>query len=542
MDAFRGTFRLLRLNLRLDRMRLLIWLFIIVGIIAITIPELSKAYGSEGQRLAYASATAPSMVTRLLAGAISGPSLGEIVIVETFMIASVGIALMNIFLITKHVRAREESGQAELIGSMRVGRQANLGAALIQTTLYNGIISGLLYLVFLQNDLPAAGSLAYALGIGAVGLVFAGVSAVTSQLFENTRSANGIAGLVFGASFLLRGVGDALGTINSDGVSATTSWVSWLSPLGWVTNMLPFHIERWWVLYLFVVLTTACVSAAFFLLSRRDVGAGIFAEKPGHGDAQPKLLREFGLLWRLNRVAFFAWLSACAVVGATLGGVANEFQSLIAGNEDMQRLLATYGQSTDPADLMFSATFTITGIAIAGYALQLILRMRSEETSGRLELVLAQHFSRLRWFIRWTFFATITSIGILLATGIAAGFVYGIIDGEVIGKTMHMATAILVQAPALLVVAGLGLLSFSALPRYASIVSWCLLGACLLIMQLSALLKLPQWVTNLSPFSHTPAAPAPDISYTALYGLTAVAVTLLVMACVCFQKRDIVSE
>lgn len=232
MDAFRGTFRLLRLNLRLDRMRLLIWLFIIVGIIAITIPELSKAYGSEGQRLAYASATAPSMVTRLLAGAISGPSLGEIVIVETFMIASVGIALMNIFLITKHVRAREESGQAELIGSMRVGRQANLGAALIQTTLYNGIISGLLYLVFLQNDLPAAGSLAYALGIGAVGLVFAGVSAVTSQLFENTRSANGIAGLVFGASFLLRGVGDALGTINSDGVSATTSWVSWLSPLG----------------------------------------------------------------------------------------------------------------------------------------------------------------------------------------------------------------------------------------------------------------------------------------------------------------------
>lgn len=542
MNALRGTLRLLRLNLRLDRIKFLIWIVVIVGIIALTIPELSKAYGSEQQRLAYAGATAPSMVTRLLAGAISGPSLGEIVIVETFMIASVGIALMNIFLITKHVRAREESGQAELIGSMLVGRQANLTAALLQALLYNIIISGLLYLVFLQNNLPASGSLAYALSIGAIGLVFAGISAITSQLFENARTANGLAGLLFGASFLVRGVGDALGSVNPDGISATTSWISWLSPLGWATNMLPFHNERWWVLSLFGTLAIISVTLAYLLLSRRDVGAGIFAQKSGRSSAHPKLLREFGLLWRLNRVAFLAWLSACVVVGATLGGVANEFQSLIAGNEDMQQLLAAYGQSTDPADLMFSATFTIAGITIAGYALQLLLRMRSEETSGRLELVLSSSLSRVRWFIRSALFAAATSLGILFATGVAAGFVYGLIDGDVFGKTFHMASAIMVQAPALLVMAGLGLLSFSLLPRFAAIASWLLLGACLLVLQLGAILHLPQWVMNLSPFSHTPPAPAPHIAVGALYGLLGVALALFIIALFCFRRRDLITE
>lgn len=542
MHALTGTLRLLRLNFRLDRIRFLIWLLVIVGIIAITVPELKNAYSTIEQQVAYAAAVAPSMVTRLLAGAITGPSLGEIMVIETFLIASLAIALMNIFMVTKHVRHREESGQAELIGSMLVGRQANVTAALIQAVIVNSIMSGLLYLVFISAGLPAIGSLAYAIGIGSIGLTFAAVSLVTSQLFESARTANSLAGLIFGVGFLVRGIGDALGTVNPDGVSVSTTWISWLSPLGWATNMQPFHHERWWVLGLFGVLFAALIGIAYYLLSRRDVGSGLIAQKAGRAHAQPGLLKEFGLIWRLNRVAFVAWLVACIVLGATLGGVANEFQSLIEGNEEMQNLLASYGQSSDPADLMFSATFTVSGIVLAAYGLQLLLRMRAEETSGRLELTLSGPISRLRWFLRSTFFAATTAAAILLATGVAAGFFYGLVDGGVLEKTLRMGGAIMVHAPAMFVVMGCGLLAFALLPRKASLISWGVLGGCLLILQLGTILGLPQWVINLSPFTHTPPAPASEIALQPLYTLTFVALSFLIISALSFRRRDLITE
>lgn len=542
MNALKGTLRLLRLNVRLDRIKLVIWLAAIVGLVALTLPELVNAYGTPAKQLGYASATAPSMVTRLLSGAITGPTIGEISVIETFALVALLVALMNVFMVTKHTRYREESGQSELIGAMVVGRQANLTAVLIEMLLVNVLVSGLLYGVFIYNDFSATGSLAYCLGVSGIGLFFASVSAVTAQLFENARTANSLAGLVFGISFLLRGVGDAFGSVNPDGVSVTASWLSWASPLGWATNMLPFHAERWWALGLFGAFTLGLVGLAYGLLAKRDVGAGIFASKNGRAHATVGLLKEFGLLWRLNRVAFFAWLTGCMVMGAAIGGVANEFTELIAQNEEMQQMLASLGQAEDPTDLLFSATFTIAGITLAAYGLQLLLRMRSEETSGRLELVLSGPLSRPRWMLRSVIFTVVTAVLILFATGVSAGFVYGLIDGDVLSKTLRLGVAILVHAPALLVVLGCGLLAFSLLPRLAAIISWAVLGGCLLIVQLGVILGLPSWVTNLSPFSHTPPAPAADVTTRPLYTLGLIAIGLLLVAVVCFRHRDLITE
>lgn len=542
MYALRGTFRLLRLTFRLDRVKLVIWLVAIVGLIAITLPELEKAYGTLEKGMAYAASVAPSMVSRLFGGALTGPSLGEITMVETFSLAAVLVALMNIFALTRHTRNEEEAGRSELISSMIVGRQAGLTAALLQACIVNSVIGLLLYGVFLQNDYHTAGALAYSLGIASIGMVFAAVGAITSQLFESTRTANSFAGLLFGVSFMVWGVGNALGTVNPDGMSVTANWLAWLSPLGWATNMLPFHDEQWWVLGLFGVFIIGLVTGAYILLARRDVGAGIFAAKPGRADAPPKLLKPFGLLWRLNRSAFIGWLAGCVILGGTLGAVANEFTDLIAGNEEMQQMLAAYGQADNPADLMFSATFTITGVLLTAYGLQLLLRMRAEETGGRLEAVLATPTSRPRWMLRSVTFTSMTALLILLATGLSAGFVYGLIDGEVVDKTLRMGGSIMVHAPALLVILGCSLLAFAVLPRLAAIISWAVLGGCLLIIQLGAILGLPQWTVNLSPFSHTPAAPAAEVTLQPLYILVLVAFVLMLASLKLFSSRDLTTE
>ena len=57
--------------------------------------------------------------------------------------------------------------------------------------------------------------------------------------------------------------------------------LSWLSPLGWALQVRPYAGDRFWVLLLHLATTAVLVAVAYRLLARRDVGAGLIAERPG---------------------------------------------------------------------------------------------------------------------------------------------------------------------------------------------------------------------------------------------------------------------
>jgi ABC-2 type transport system permease protein len=542
MNALSGTWRLFRLAVRLDRIRLPIWILANAGIVFLTLPQLIDAYGSQKQIIAYASATAPSVVTRLLNGAITGPSMGEITIVETYISVLLIIALMNIFLIVRHTRQNEETNRSELMESMEVGRQAGLTAALILAFLANLITSLLIFIAFRTNDLPTAGAGAYSIAIGLTGMSFAGIAAITSQLHQNARTASGLAGLVFGISFMIRGIGDALGTLQPGGLGVKTNLLSWFSPAAWAPNMRPFAGELWWVVWLYVGFIGITITSSYILLAKRDVGEGLFAPRPGRVNAKPNLLRQFGLTNRLNRVTFVSWWLSFVAIGLTLGSVAHEFEGLIAGNEEMQKMLSSLGGADDISSLMFGATFTIAGIAAAGYALQVLTRMRKEESSGRLELLLSTKKSRSQWLSINLVYSLITVFLVLLCTGLAAGLAYGIIDGNIMSNVVKLGSAILVHLPAIALLAGLSLVIFGMFPRHFVSITWTILAVCLLIFQLDAVLDLPQMVMNLSPFTHTPPVPATSVNYTPLIIQSIIAIILICIGFGLFRRRDLITE
>jgi ABC-2 type transport system permease protein len=57
--------------------------------------------------------------------------------------------------------------------------------------------------------------------------------------------------------------------------------------------------------------------------------------------------------------------------------------------------------------------------------------------------------------------------------------------------------------------------------------------------QLGSVLNLPQWMTDLSPFTHSPKLPGGELSATPLIMLTAIAAILLVAGLSAFRRRDI---
>ncbi|HEX3733004.1 MAG TPA: anibiotic ABC transporter, partial [Mycobacteriales bacterium] len=319
-----------------------------------------------------------------------------------------------------------------------------------------------------------------------------------------------------------------------------SGWLSWLSPLGWAQQARPFDADNWWVLAPILGLAGALIAAAAMLNAHRDVGTGMLSERAGPASAACGLLRPLGLAWRLQRGTLLAWATGMAVIGAALGGVGNELDSLIGDSDRSRHLIENLGGGgTQLADAYSAAMFGMLGIAVAGYAVSALLRMRSEETGGCLELLLSTSVRRTRWLLGHVAVVMFGALVLLTCAGLGFAVSYGIVTDDLTGRLGELLLAALIQLPAVLPVVGCAALAFGVLPRLVIGISWTVFTGCFAITELGDALDLPRGVVQLSPFSHVPAAPADDVSVLPLVVLTAIAVALVGLGGAGLRHRDL---
>jgi ABC-2 type transport system permease protein len=143
------------------------------------------------------------------------------------------LAMTNIFQITRNTRAEEETGRAELVRSLPVGRHAATVAALLLVVIVDvafSVLGGVL--ITTVGGLAAADPFALMAGVVMTGLVFAAVATVTCQQTVYGHGASGMAFAVVGAAALIRSLGDIQ--------EPHGSWLSWLSPIAWTQQMRPY--------------------------------------------------------------------------------------------------------------------------------------------------------------------------------------------------------------------------------------------------------------------------------------------------------------
>ena len=250
------------------------------------------------------------------AGTYGGATAWQVVTPGVFV-----LGLMSMLLVTRHTRQEEETGRAELVSAGVVGRSAWLAAGLLYVLAVNLVLAALTAIGYLALGLPAAGSVALAVGGGLCGLVFAGVAAICVQLTEHARAANGMAFAVLGVAFLLRAVGDS---------ASGLSWLAWLSPIGWAERFRPFAGERRAVLALPVALLLVLLAVVAALVARRDVGAGVLPARLGPDKAPAWLRSPLGLAWRLQRGSLAGWAVGAAAAGLSFGVLANDMAQFAA--------------------------------------------------------------------------------------------------------------------------------------------------------------------------------------------------------------------
>ena len=523
--SFVGAVAMLRLALRRDRVRAPVWVLAVTGLLGASVVSVTGLYPGEADRSVYAATVGESPVAIVMGGPGAGlPALGAIVVFEVAVVAYVAVGLMSVVVAVRHTRAEEEAGRTELLRSAPVGRYAGPVAALVLVAAMNALVGLLLGIVLVAAGLPLGGSLALSTGTVLFGVVMAGVAGVVAQVSEHARAASGAAAALLGLFFAVRAAGDL-----GDGT------LSWASPMGWALAVRPYAGERWWVLLLLAALAAVLVLVALALVDRRDVGAGLVPARPGRARASWALSGTVGLATRLHRTAALGWAAGLLLLGIAYGSVGETVQDLVADNEALAAIIA--GPGVDLVDAFFAIAAGMIALAVGGFAVQVTLRLRSEEEEGRLEAVLATAVPRWRWVASHLVVAVVGSLKLLAIAGLGMGLTHAAVTGDP-DQVLRLLAATLVHAPAVWVLVGIATALFGLVPRAAA-AAWAVLAASVAAVLLGTTLRLPGWALDLVPFTHVPAVPSQDATALPLIVLTGVFAGLVGVGIAGFARRDV---
>lgn len=527
--ALTGTASLVRLYMRLARRGVLVWTLAVLVLVPASIYAMEDVYPDQAALDARAM-----LLDNPSAVMMTGPyfaaghyTFWAMVANELLLYLLVPASIMAVLLTARLTRGEEESGRLEMTRSLPMGRLAPSLAALLVVALANLALGAAVSAGMLIGGGAVADSLALGLATALTGLVFAALTAVLAQLSEHAGTVSGAALGLLALAFLVRGVGDVL--------DRQGSWLSWFSPLAWAQQMRAFVDLRWWPLLVSVAAVVAALLLAGALSHRRDLGAGLRAAAAGRRRASAALLGPGGLTRRLLAGTLLAWGIGLFLFAIAFGSLAS---SLTDFAQQLPELDGLAPIRLDDLTGSFSA-FVLMMLAIGPVALSVsgVLRMRTEESAGRLAGVLVSGTSRVRLAVQWVLVVLLgtASMQVLLGLGVGIGVWAATEDTAWIGD---MTLAALAYLPAIALYAAIALALYGLGMRAAGL-AWLLVVYTALVTFLGQMLGLPDWAMDLSPLQHVALVPSEELDVLPLVVMGVVAAVLLVLGLLALRRRDL---
>lgn len=526
--AFAGFGTALRLVVRRNRIRLVVWVLVIVGLFAYVASYYRAIFDTQRALDDFARLSDTPAIRGLTGLAAAPNTLGGAVWTKIWMTSALALAFGVVFLVNRSGRADEELGRTELLRARMLGIHAYSTAAWVVSAglcLVCGAgvaVSSILFGLD-PSGTGTTGSLVVGASVAGVGAVALGVAAVAGQVATTARGANTIGSVVLAAFYALRMIGDL-----GDGR------LSWVSPLGWGQEMQPWGANRWWVLGLLVGLTIALLLLALGLEAGRDLGAGLVAERSGPADAPTRYATPLGLALRLQRGPLIGWSIAVVVWALLVGSMVDAMTNLLDDAGDFTRALVG-GVGITP---LLALVVEMIALVVTVFAVQSAVTLRSDEAAGMAELQLAGSVSRIRWVAGRLAVPVVGSALLLPLGGALIGWSYAVSSGEG-GQVGSLALAALTYWPAVMVLVGVAVALFGWLPHATVATTWALLGAMWVVVVAADALHLPSWLLGMLPFQATPYQPAESFRWTPVVVLTLVATALVVAGAARFARRDV---
>jgi ABC-2 type transport system permease protein len=514
---------------RIERVRLTVISAIAALYAAANVIGYRDTYPTLAERVRFAQAFRSNLALRLFYGVphdlASVAGYAEFRLIGLLAVLSAG---WGVFAAVRALRGEEDAGRYELMQAGVIGRGALVTTVLAVLTLECGVLwlaiaAALLVTGTAVGDVTAGQSIMIAAAAALPGVVFAMVGGLASQVASSRRGAQALGGALVAAALLLRIAAD---------LGRGLGWLRWLTPLGWAENLRPVTGLNPKVLLLFLLAGLAVGWAAVHLASRRDLGSGLLAARRRPRSSDRLLGSPTQAAVRAELLTLSVWVVAAGLFAAIIGGFAESISE-----QARQSGLGRIAGEVTTVHGYLALSFVLFALVVSLFATSHIGALHDEESSGRLETLLALPVGRRSWIAGRIAVAAGSSIALGLLVGLLAWAGAATQDAAVaIGDGIAAGSNCI---PVALCFLGIGSLIFAVWPRVGAGAALAVVGVGFLWNLVGGLVGAPGWLLAVSPFDHVAAVPLHEFDYPGGLGLLAVAAATALAAVEVFAHRDL---
>ncbi len=533
-QLFQRTGLLIRFNLKRDWAKLVLWIVILAGLLTAIAAKFDGIYSDQTAiNEIIKTLKTPAMVSLFGAFTAQHPyTTAKVFATEMVVFMALFMVIMNIMIGVATTRGDEDDGLLELIRAHAVGRGAPLLAGAVELTLLNGLV-GLLFGLGLQvAGMPGAdttGNWLIGFALAALGWAFGMLTLVVAQLANNASGATMLSYAILGVMYVVR--------MSTDVSHPKLTW--WI-PFGWIEKISAYQANHWLPVIAYVLFGLVCLGLALGLSLQRDLGAGLITVRQGRQRASRWLRGPVSLLWRQSRGMIIAWIIGNFVLGVAYGSVFNTIGDLAKSNPMIKQLLGATALASANRLIVknFIAILAVVMVIVALIAaVQLMLKLVSDENKGYLHQISATATSRWHVWASYTGWAMLTGIVVLFA-GLGGMYLMGAADMKDPISWLTYWHVFLAYVPAMLVMIAFASLLTGWLPKWRYL-AWAWVAYAFFSLYLGNLIDLPKWAKHLTPLGFVNKVPLKAVVWSTNWWCLALTVLILVVAAIGYRRRDL---
>ncbi|OLD73920.1 MAG: hypothetical protein AUF61_00470 [Chloroflexi bacterium 13_1_20CM_66_33] len=385
------------------------------------------------------------------------------------------------------------------------------------------------------SPLPIEGLLADGAALLAVTVACFALALLIAQFVDSRRVAAGVSAIVLLALFLLNSLGRTL---------EAPARFRGVSPFYYVdrTNGLSPGGQIDWASTLGVsAAALALVALAGVAFTRRDLGAGLVrprrAVRPQVIEPSRNPFLRAPVLATIyeQRVGLTAWMVSTALLALFMTSLAKSVADLVNHIPIFRAYVSGQGDLNRAVISVF--WFAMMPLVLGAFAITQVSRWTTDDTEGRLEMVLSEPVSRRRvaleragaLLVATTFIAVVGSAVTLWAAD-AQGISLGV-------ESIALATALLL--PFGLAFGSLGAALAGWIPRATVLLLSGYAVVSYFLTQFVPLFRWPQWVANVSIFYLYGTPLTTGVYWTGFWVLMAIIAIAMTIGLLSFQRRDL---
>ncbi|GAC1510361.1 MAG: hypothetical protein NVS1B3_12970 [Candidatus Dormibacteraceae bacterium] len=456
----------------------------------------------ERSAFAHSMAALAAQFTVILPAPSGLDTVGGYVQWRSFGFLTIVFAIWALASASSAARGDEDRGMVETLlaaGLTRLGliwsRIIGFAASSLIASLAAGL--GLIVAAAGSDDSVSGRSvLEAALVLTAVALSCYSLALLVSQVGA-ARIAAAAAGIVLLLLFLINSLSRNFSSLSS---------VRWLSPFRYYELNQPLSsgtVDVRATLMLLVIALAGGIAAAV-AFAFRDLGSPLMGLPTRSSPSTPEGSRF--PLWRMpvarglyeHRVGIGVWTIGMAIIGALCVALT---KSMLQPLMSIPALGSFFGGFLNGH--LYSAFLGYVWLApaqllFAGFALTHVARWSAEDVNGRLEMILANPFSRTAVLVERALVLTVGATVIAVVSGLAVG--YASHEHSIDVDAARLAAASLLLVPFALVFAAAGSVLAAWNPRAALGLLGAFAFASYLISEVGPILAWPEWIQHLSAF------------------------------------------